>query len=81
MTIDVSRDGPTGQPPTRGSEETVVEALRDLSRWLYRHLEAEYDHLTSDEAVEEGIVINGYTFTAAGRRFGGTCQDVLGSCA
>jgi hypothetical protein len=70
MSIDVSRDSPTGQPPTAGSEETVVEALRDLARWLYRQLEAEYDHLTSDEAVEEGIVINEYTFTEGGRRFG-----------
>ena len=70
MSIDVSRDSPTGQPPTAGSEETVVETLRDLARWLYRQLEAEYDHLTSDEAVEEGIVINEYTFTEGGRRFG-----------
>jgi hypothetical protein len=70
MAIDVSRDSPTRQPPASGSEETVVEALRDLARWLYRQLEAEYDHLTSDEAVEEGIVINEYTFTEGGRRFG-----------
>ena len=51
-------------------EEIVVEALRDLARWLYRQLEAEYDHLTSDEAVDEGIIINEYTFTDGGRRFG-----------
>ncbi|MFM7443306.1 MAG: antitoxin of toxin-antitoxin stability system, partial [Tabrizicola sp.] len=70
MTIDVTRDSPTGQAPAEGSEETVVEALRDLSRWLYRQLEAEYNHLTSDDAVDEGIIINAYTFTEAGRRFG-----------
>lgn len=70
MTIEVARDSPTGQAPTDGSEEIVVEALRDLARWLYRQLEAEYDHLTSDETVEEGIVINEYTFTESGRRFG-----------
>ena len=29
-----------------------------------------YDHLTSDEAVEDGIIANEYTFTAGGRRFG-----------
>ena len=29
-----------------------------------------YDHLTSDEAVEDGITANEYTFTAGGRRFG-----------
>jgi hypothetical protein len=70
MTIDVARDSPTGQAPADGSEETVAEALRDLARWLYRQLEAEYDHLTSDEAVDEGIIMDEYTFTDAGRRFG-----------
>ena len=48
----------------------VTEALRDLARWLYRQLEAEYDHLTSDETIEEGIIVNEYTFTEGGRRFG-----------
>lgn len=70
MSVDVSRDSPTGQPPTEDAEEIVTEALRDLARWLYRQLQAEYDHLTSDEAIEEGIIINEYTFTEAGRRFG-----------
>ena len=30
----------------------MTKALRDLARWLYRQLQAEYDHLTSDEAIE-----------------------------
>ena len=29
-----------------------------------------YDHLTSDESVENGIIANEYTFTAGGRQFG-----------
>ena len=33
-------------------------------------LEREYGHLTSDETVDEAIIANAYTFTAAGRRFG-----------
>ncbi len=68
--IDVTRDSPTWQPPTEDAEEIVTEALRDLARWLYRQLQAEYDHLTSDEAIEEGIIVNEYTFTEGGRRFG-----------
>lgn len=44
----------------------MTEALRDLARWLYRQLQAEYDHLTSDEAIEEGIIANQYTFTEGG---------------
>ena len=70
MFVDVTRNSPTCQPPTEDAEEIVTEALRDLARWLYRQLQAEYDHLTSDEAVEEGIIVNEYTFTAGGRRFG-----------
>ena len=70
MSVDVTRDGPTWQPPTEAAEEIVTEALRDLARWLYRQLEVEYDHLTSDGAIEDGIIVNEYTFTEAGRRLG-----------
>jgi len=70
MTVEVTRDSPTGQEPTGDSEDTVTEALRDLARWLYRQLEAEHDHLTSEDAIEDGIIANEYSFTAGGRRFG-----------
>ena len=70
MSVDVTRDSPPWQPRTEDAEEIVTEALRDLARWLYHQLQAEYDHLTSDEAIEEGIIVNEYTFTDAGRRFG-----------
>ena len=70
MIIEVARDSPTGREPTNDSEDTVIEAMRDLARWLYRQLEAEHDHLTSDDAIEDGIIANAYTFTEAGRRFG-----------
>ena len=33
-------------------------------------IEAEYEHQTSDAAVDEIVAINGWTFTAEGRRFG-----------
>ena len=70
MAISVERDSPAWQDMTADAEDGVVEALRDLARWLYRQLEREYDHLTSDEAVDAAIVANDYTFTEAGRRFG-----------
>jgi hypothetical protein len=70
MSVDVTRDSATWQPPTSDAEEIVTEALRDLARWLYRQLEAEHDHLISDESIEDGIIANEYTFTGAGRRFG-----------
>ena len=70
MVIDVERDSPNGQPPTAGAEDGITDALRDLAHWLYTQLEREYDHLTSDEAVDESIETNEYTFTAEGRRYG-----------
>ena len=70
MAIEVERDSPTWQPMTDGAEETVIEALRDLARWLYRQLRSEYEHQTSDEAVDEIVSINEWTFQADGTRFG-----------
>ena len=54
----------------RWNHPVVIEALRDLARWLYRQLEREYEYLSSDEAVDETITANQYTFTETGRRFG-----------
>lgn len=70
MAISVERDSPTWHDMTTDAEEIVMEALRDLARWLYHQLEREYDYLSSDEAVDETITANDYTFTGAGRRFG-----------
>ncbi len=69
MAIDVERDSPTWQPPTGDAEDAVTEAMRDLARWLYRQLRAEYEHLTSDEAIDEIVAANAWTFTAAGEFF------------
>ena len=70
MSIEVERDSPTWQPMTDGAEDAVIEALRDLARWLYRQLRSEYEHQTSDDAVDENLAINELTFTADGTRFG-----------
>ena len=70
MSIDVERDSPTWQPPTDDAEDTVTEAMRDLARWLYRQLSAEYEHLTSDEAIDETLAANSWSFTASGEYFG-----------
>ena len=70
MAIAVERDSPTGQPPTGGAEDTMTEAMRDLARWLYRRLQEEFDHLNSDEVVDEALAANGFTFDSKGLRFG-----------
>lgn len=68
MDIDVNRESPAGQDMTEDAESTVTDLLRDLARWLYRQLEQEYDYLSSDAAVDEAVLANGYTFTESGRR-------------
>jgi len=70
MAISVERDSPISQDMTPDAEDAIIEALRDLARWLYRQLEREYNYQTSDEMVDEAISANGYTFTETGRRFG-----------
>ena len=70
MAVSVTRDSLAATEVSGDAESVVTEALRDLANWLYRQLEQEYDHLTSDEAVDETLVANGYTFTEEGRRFG-----------
>ena len=58
MAIEVERDSPTWQPPTDDAEDAVTEPMRDLARWLYRQLRAEYEHLTSDAAIDETLAAN-----------------------
>lgn len=70
MSVSVERDSPTWQPIAEGAEDAVIDALRDFARWLYRQLEREYYYRSSDEAIDETIVANDYTFTETGRRFG-----------
>lgn len=69
MVIAVERDSPVGQDITGDAENTVIEALRDLARWLYRQIEREYDYQTSDAVIDEVITANDYTFTKTGRCF------------
>ena len=70
MEIRVERDSPTWQPMTDGAEDVVIEALRDLARWLYRQLRDAYEYETSDPVIDEAIAVNEWTFTAKGARFG-----------
>lgn len=70
MAISVERGSSGHQDMTPDAEESVVEVLRDLARWLYRQLELEHVYQTSGAVVDEAIAANEYTFTAAGRRLG-----------
>ncbi|MDO9640777.1 MAG: antitoxin of toxin-antitoxin stability system [Pseudotabrizicola sp.] len=69
MAVSVSRHSVAAVEIVGDAESIVTDALRDLANWLYRQLEQEYEYLTSDEAVDETLIANGYTFTEEGRRF------------
>ena len=70
MSVVVTRDSPVWQDMTDDAEDIIIEALRVLSRWLYRQLEQEYEYLSSDGTIDEAITANDYTFTSVGHRFG-----------
>lgn len=70
MVITVDRDNTHAQPPTDDAEDAVTFAMRDLARWLYQQLQAEYDHITSESEIAAAIIANEYTFTVTGCRFG-----------
>ena len=70
MAVEVERDSGNYQDMTADAEDVLTEAFRDLARWLYRRLREEYEHLTSDAAIDESIAANEWTFTEAGVRFG-----------
>lgn len=50
-------------------EAEFLELARKLARWVYRNLEAEWDHLNGDESVSETIEANEYEFCGDGSRF------------
>lgn len=53
MRIAIERDAPGYQDIAGDTEQAVIEAMRALARWLYRRLEAEYEHVMSDDAVAQ----------------------------
>lgn len=66
MTIDVERNG---KNVTVDVENTIIEALRNLARWLYCQLERGYEYLMSNEQIDESLMANEYTFTKCGNIF------------
>ena len=67
MSIDVG-DNENRYRDLGGADEDITQLLRDFADWIYSSLEAEYDYLTSDEAVEESILANEYEFSEEGER-------------
>ena len=47
-------------------DEALSELLRDFMRWIYKRLEADYDYLTSKEAIKESFESNETQFNEDG---------------
>lgn len=72
VTIDCSLDenGNELQKEMDSNDEDIVcELMRDLMRWLYDRLEAEYQYQNSNEVIDENIIANEYEFTENGDRY------------
>jgi len=67
---DIEVDTVDGAAFRTETDSEITECLRDFMRWTYRELERAYDDYMSNEQVDESIIMNDYTFTIEGRRFG-----------
>lgn len=54
---------------TREVEKQLIDTLKDFMKWIYRSLEKDYDHLTSEEAIKETIQLNEYEFYETGEQY------------
>jgi hypothetical protein len=53
---------------TCDDEQALLKLMRDFADWIYRSLEAEYEWLMSNEAIDESLEANEYEFTEDGER-------------
>ena len=49
------------------AEKELTEIMRDYARLIYRMLEREYEFITSDENIDESLIVNEYEFTENGK--------------
>lgn len=68
ISVDVARSDDTDfSCATIPEEQDLVDLLKDFNHWMFKQLQAEYEYLTSDEAVDESIRANEYEFTEDGK--------------
>ncbi|HEX5426543.1 MAG TPA: hypothetical protein VFW94_23550 [Candidatus Acidoferrales bacterium] len=68
-TMDVEiDDADDEEDDPRIEEEDFLNIMRDFARWIFEGIEDEYEYQMSDEAVDEAIIANGYTFDEDGER-------------
>lgn len=71
MSVELSLDSSYPMNLSRdlwhGTEDAVLDCMRDFADWIYRNLEREYDYQISDGYVDEVLTINDYEFDEEGK--------------
>jgi len=70
MSVEVDHTSSAGNyvAVTPDTDSELTQLMRDFADWIYKSLETEHRYQTSDEAIEEAIRANEYTFTENGER-------------
>jgi len=68
--MDISVDYGEVDIDDSGPEYAIIQCMRDFAGWVYKQLEAESDYMNSEEAVDDSIEANEYTFLESGKRYG-----------
>lgn len=66
-----AEDAPIADEVRREVEKRLTDTSRAAMRWVYRQLEGDYEGQTSEEAIADAMEVNGYEFTADGKRTDG----------
>ena len=66
MHVDVRDDMRSMYADLGDAEEDLADLMRSFADWVYRQLESEYNHLASDEQVDEILIVNEYEFAEDG---------------
>ena len=66
MRVSVERDSPNYQNLTVDAEDDITQLMRDFADWIYKQLETDYYYRMSNEAIDEAIEANEYSFDEHG---------------
>ena len=66
MTVDVEYQGDDRRDVVPDDAQEITDKLRLFADWIYDRLEADYDYVNSDEAIDERMSIDEYEFDEKG---------------
>lgn len=65
MDVEVEYNGDDDRDISE-AEDDITQLMRDFADWIYRQLENEYEYQSSDEVIDEVIIMNEYEFEENG---------------